>query len=154
MAACLVKPLRSAVLLGALDAALASRERSDRDREPARPPLASAAPALDLQALADLAVVGGQEFIAEVVREFIDDTEQIIAHLHEALSADDLATFRAQAHALCSSAANVGARGLRELCYPWQTLSAAEMDETGGALLQRLHREWARSRAALLERAG
>jgi len=154
MAACLVKPLRSAVLLGALDAALASRERSDRDREPAQPPLASAAPALDLQALADLAVVGGQEFIAEVVREFIDDTEQIIAHLHEALSADDLATFRAQAHALCSSAANVGARGLRELCYPWQTLSAAEMDETGSALLQRLHREWARSRAALLERAG
>lgn len=156
MAACLVKPLRSAALLDALDKVLASRERDQTGRRPMtpRPISTESTPPLDLQALADLAEVGGEAFVAGVVRDFIEDTERIIAQLQAALMADDLTKFRAQAHALCSSATNVGARGLRELCYPWQTLSAAEMDETGPALLQLLRGEWARARAAFLERAG
>jgi two-component system, sensor histidine kinase RpfC len=153
MAACLVKPLRSAALLDALDEALASRERDRRAREPVPWAPPSAARTLDLQALADLAEVGGEVFVAGVVRDFIEDAERTIAHLQEALAADDLAEFRAQAHALCSSAANVGACGLRELCDPWQTISAVELEQTGPSLLQLLRGEWARSRAALLERA-
>ena len=155
MTACLVKPLRSTSLLDALDGALVSgRPTSVAGRLAEQgSPCTSALPALDLVALADLASVGGEGFVSEVLRDFVKDTDQLVTDLEAALLTRDLIVFHARAHALCSSAANIGASGLHQLCLPWHTITASEMERTGEDLLRLLQDEWARSRAALLERA-
>ena len=155
MTACLVKPLRSTSLLDALDGALVSDRRTSVTGRPVEQgsPSTSTPPALDLVALADLASVGGESFVSEVLRDFVKDTDQLVTDLEAALSTGDLIVLHARAHALCSSAANIGASGLHQLCLPWHTITASEMEQTGEDLLRLLQDEWARSRAAILDRA-
>ena len=122
MVACLVNPLRPPALLHALDEALKKHkeDRMERNTPAAQPPgAASAVSALDPYMLSDLADIGGEDFVAQVVRDFIEEAEHLIADLRAASETADSARFRTQAHEICSCAANVGASALHELCRPW-----------------------------------
>lgn len=153
MAACLVKPVRAAELLGAIDETGAGRP----------PPLpqgvtaiaehpgfrAAQPPPVDAQMLADLAALGGAGFVARVVREFVEEAEGTIASLERAATARDIDRFRADAHALCSSGSNVGATALRAVCDPWQHMRPSDLAGAGPELVARLRQEWQRTRDAL-----
>lgn len=65
--------------------------------------------------------------MAEVVEEFLSEAGATVRALSTAAVAGNAASFQAYAHALRSSASNVGAVALSELCVPWQTLSSAEL---------------------------
>jgi two-component system sensor histidine kinase RpfC len=70
--------------------------------------------------------------------------------MRAAAAAGDVAAFRAQAHAMRSSAANFGAVELCRLCLPWQTISGEDLACAGGAYVKRLEAEVSRAEAALL----
>ena len=70
---------------------------------------------LDAYLLAGLEGVGGTHFVSEVAGEFTREAGATIRQMMEAVDEGDAAKFRFNAHALASSAANVGAVGVRRL---------------------------------------
>lgn len=159
MEACLVKPVRPEEMLQALHSAVPDDAAGRPPAEQGGVTLIAAhprfrtapSPVLDLQALADLSTLGGKAFVAQLIGEFLEDAEGVMHELRTAAEAQDIMGFRSHAHALCSGSANLGVRSLRELCDGWQFLPAAELETAGPALLRQLRREWAHTRAALLD---
>ena len=160
MDACLTKPIRPDEMLQALRSAVPAEAEPGRratgqggDVRPitAHPRFRTAAsPTLDLQALGSLATLGGESFVTQLIDDFLQDAETIMRDMRAAAEAQDIVGFRAQAHALCSSSANLGVRSLRELCDGWQFLPAAELESAGPALVRQLRREWSHTRTALV----
>ena len=160
METCLTKPIRPDEMLQALRVAVPA----DADaRRPAfnqgggvsliaaHPRFRTAtSPTLDLQALGSLATLGGEPFVTQLIDDFLQDAETIMHDMRAAAETQDIIGFRAQAHALCSSSANLGVRSLRELCDGWQFLPAAELETAGPALIRQLRREWSQTRTALV----
>jgi two-component system sensor histidine kinase RpfC len=150
MVACLVKPVRTADLLDALAQAMAVRmaepaaSETAAERDARLPP-----PALDLNTLADLHELGGAGFVGMLVEEFKRDGGIVMAQLSAACQDRDVRTFRTRAHSLCSIAANVGARALRDLCLPWKDVSKAILDRDASSMIAQIRQEWARTRQAL-----
>jgi HPt (histidine-containing phosphotransfer) domain-containing protein len=74
---------------------------------------------IDLGALQDFATtVGGDDpdFLADLVRSFLESTDQVLAELREAHQRGDGATLQRAAHTLKSSSAAVSATALADLC--------------------------------------
>ena len=146
MTACLVKPVRTAELLGAIADALPNLPRDipppPRLAEllPFRPTAVSAT--LDFATLADLQSLGGAAFVEQLVEEFREDGGAVLEQLEQAGVARDIKAFRTLAHSLCSIAANVGARSLRDLCVPWKDMSEAALNRDAAALVAAVRREW------------
>ena len=90
-------------------------------------------PLADADTLASLAALGGEDFLRELIDEFLSDTRNLLAELRQSAAARDAIAFRAQAHALRSGSANVGAARLAALCEPWQTISAEQLAAGGRA---------------------
>jgi two-component system sensor histidine kinase RpfC len=152
------KPVDAAALL-ALVAHLTERQSQPQPaRVPAReavvvphPRMSSGKPALDPASLERLRKLDDEDnFLAEVIREFIDDAERLVADMEIAATARDAVTFRDRAHALRSSAAHLGATAIYELCLAWRGIGPAELAVQGRAHTLRLKTEFERLRAALL----
>lgn len=159
MAACLVKPVPPLTLLEAVRTHAVSDEPEVVAAPRARPlhhlPASHGeGTAIDDGALADLDALGGPEFVDSVVGEFLDDAEVLLADLASAAERTDSVAFRAKAHALRSAAANVGARGLCDMCRAAQDTKPAELAATGAQFVARLRTEFAYTRHALLARSG
>ena len=73
----------------------------------------------------------GGEFLAGLVEDFLRDAEQSLRALEAAASVNDVSRFRAEAHALRSGAANVGAKAVWSACRAAETLPAAEVRDAG-----------------------
>jgi two-component system sensor histidine kinase RpfC len=159
MDGCLVKPLEPARLL----AAVATLARPPRDAEPSADPVTAIAvhprfrpappAAVDEEVLADLHALGGAAFVAELVEDFLVEAEDLLHQLVAAATEGDAGRFRADAHALQSSAANLGARALATLCSPWQLLGPDELRAQAAQFAARAGGELERTRRALLTRA-
>lgn len=108
-------------------------------------------PTLDEQAISDLETLGGHDFVVGLINDFVIDAEPLVDELAQAAQDGDVQTFRTQAHALRSAAANIGAKGLFELCLNSQHLRAHELAEQSDSLATRLATELRRVRKALLE---
>lgn len=154
MVACLTKPVSPMVLLEALRA-----HALDRGAGGTVPPLDHDAglgrslepdgAAIDATAVADLHGLGGAEFVRSVISEFLDDAEELLEALALAAARQDAVVFRAKAHALASSAANLGARGVTDVCRRAQGVSPAELSTSGATLVARLRAEVNRARKDL-----
>jgi two-component system sensor histidine kinase RpfC len=160
MDGCATKPIEPARLLALIEEAVPD---SGRQPMPAPQPgegiteLASHPrfrpapnPAVELRALKDLEALGGADFVAGVVEEFIRDGAEVLEALTIAVEAADGQAFRDQAHALRSGAANIGAKGIYEMCLAWRQIDAAELARDGHAHLRRLSAEFERVRHTLL----
>ena len=90
------------------------------------------------------------DFVAEVISDFLGDAEQLVDQLEGAAGRADAATFRDLAHALRSSAAHVGAIALVELCLGWRGIGQAQLVAEGAGYVARLRSEFERLRTALL----
>jgi two-component system, sensor histidine kinase RpfC len=111
-----------------------------------------ASPAIDFDTLKALEKLGGREFVDELFEQFLDDATIALRELAMIAKSGDAVAFREQMHALRSAAANVGARGIYDLCLGWRQIAAAELVSRGESYLDALRREFERARAALQDR--
>ena len=112
---------------------------------------ASAVPSVDERALVELEELGGPAFLAEVIQGFVRDAEVLVQTLGEAAAAGNVTLFRDTVHALRSGAANIGAKGLYDLCLQWRKISLAELNDSGVRHVERLSAELERARSILLK---
>ncbi len=111
---------------------------------------ASAIPAVDERTLAELEALGGAAFLAELIKEFVHDAGLLVETLTDAARDGNVRKFRDTAHALRSGAANIGAKGLYDLCLGWRQITVAELNENGPRHVERLRIELERTQRTLL----
>lgn len=109
-------------------------------------------PTVDESMLRALEDLGGKRFVDELATEFIDDVDEMIEKLKAIVASGDVMAFREQLHALRSAAANLGARGIYELCLKWRLIASEDLAERGEAHLSELGLEVERVRAKLQTR--
>jgi two-component system sensor histidine kinase RpfC len=156
---CLTKPIDPAVLVAAIARLVVGQEGMAAPAPGPAPAVAQidAHPrfrpqsrnTLDQRVLRDLELLGGADFVAEVLAQFLEDAVVILADLAAARQSGDIIAFREQAHALRSSAANVGARGIFEMCLTWRDISTADLEDQGAEIMTRLEVEFDAFRQAV-----
>ncbi|MDO9708552.1 response regulator [Paracraurococcus lichenis] len=137
MDGCLVKPIEPAQLAAAV-AAHAPQRAEAAPLPPAVTPIGShpryrpaAPPALDPTVRAELVALGGARFAQDLTADFLADAREVLRTLETAAAQGDAARFRAAAHALRSSAANIGARGVFALSSAAEAMPAGEVPVAG-----------------------
>jgi two-component system sensor histidine kinase RpfC len=108
--------------------------------------------AVDLQTLKALEGLGGKQFVDELATQFVDDAADILESLGEIMASGDVQAFREQLHALRSAAANVGARGIYEMCLAWRRIEAEDLAGQGEVYLKGLRDEFELVSVALQKR--
>lgn len=156
--ACVTKPIEPARLLKILETVHGTGVSDDKVQETARQVThiashprfkADARNSVDMQTLAELERLGGEEFVHSLVSDFLTDAKDIYAELKSAVETADTARFREQAHALRSAAANIGARDVFKLCSSWQSIGGRELLTHGPRHIETLSNELDRVRSAL-----
>lgn len=107
---------------------------------------------VDRNTLAELETLGGEDFLSDLVDEFIGDAAGVLRALHEAVHNREASAFREQAHALRSGAANIGARGMYEICLSYRNADAQDLAANGAEHMRRLEQEFERVRKTLRQR--
>jgi two-component system sensor histidine kinase RpfC len=116
----------------------------------ARPRNRTATPAaVDLHTLNALESLGGKEFVDELAAQFLDDAADILRDLTEVTASGDVQAFREQVHTLRSAAANIGARGIYEMCLAWRQIAPEDLASRGETHLKTLREEFERVYVAL-----
>jgi two-component system sensor histidine kinase RpfC len=82
------------------------------------------------------------------VRDFLTDAAEVMEALGAALAQGDVVRFRSAAHALRSSAANIGARGVFALATAAEAVGTGELAAAGPRHAAQLAEELERVRAA------
>ncbi len=109
------------------------------------------AQALDLRALRDLENLGGRDFVRDIANQFVADGAAALRSLAHSMQKGDASLFRDQAHALRSSAANVGARGIYTTCLAWREIESDDLAANGHAYLRDLHEQFEEATRFLLQ---
>jgi two-component system sensor histidine kinase RpfC len=159
MDACITKPIEPNRLLEIIATLVPNEGKHAQDAPSsaeiasyptARPRLrAATTSAVDVQTLYALEELGGKDFVDELAAQFIKDGSEVLDLLAEAAASGDLAAFREQLHALRSAAANIGARGIYEMCLGWRHIAPEDFAIRGEAHLKKLNEEFERVRMAL-----
>lgn len=127
-------------------------EASARTPAPAPAPAPVDYPVIDETGLEGLRNLGGQSFVNEIVAQFISEGVLSLHKIGQAIGEANEADYAAHVHALRSSAANVGARRLYNLCLEWRELTPEELAASGSACFARLQGEFAAVEQALNSR--
>jgi hypothetical protein len=109
-------------------------------------------PCIDDATLESLRKLGGEDFVKEVMSQFISEGVLTMFKVAQAVSDGDSVEYGAQVHALRSSAANVGARRLYKLCLEWRELTRDELVASGSSRFVQLQGEFSAAERALRER--
>jgi two-component system sensor histidine kinase/response regulator len=116
-------------------------------------PVSDPDPVLDATVIASLRELGGSddpELLAELVRLFLADVPERLRLLGEAVERSDPRILEREAHALKSSAANLGALGLSALFREIESAGRAKDLARAESLVARSRGEFERVEAALL----
>ena len=160
MDACLTKPIEPEKLFAAIDDVMGGHAPAAQPQPvPTLPDNVTALPqagpaAVDMRVLDRLEALGGNDFLVELIDDFLEDIETVAQELRVAVQKGDAVQFRSNAHAMRSATANIGARGLSDLCQDWQGISAADLVRNGPVHMRRLAAELERVRPILLRRRG
>jgi two-component system sensor histidine kinase RpfC len=143
----LTKPVVAASLLATIDRLTASATENlpfaghnvaDLTRHPGfSGPTASP---VDWAAVDALVELGDRELLRELAQDFIEDAIQLIQGMETASANSNRGQFRADCHALRSSAANVGARAITRLCQA-RVGGSADLAKDGLSFCTRLREE-------------
>ncbi len=157
----LTKPAGARDLLTAIDTAWSSRQpaavpATDETRRVTR--LSShprfrgdAVAAIDWAVIASLrAVAADDEFVVDILHDFLADTEALIGEIAIAVDHRDAQAFREKLHALRGTSGNVGAYGLRRAADEIRGLNPQELALNGAEYVRRFRFELARLREALV----
>ncbi len=110
-----------------------------------------AAAVVDARVMASLRTLGGGDFLREVIDSFRADARPIMERIGAAAAAADSGGFVRGLQALRRSAGPLGGARLCELSASLHEVTAVELRQQGGAIVQRLTAELVRLDAALLE---
>jgi two-component system sensor histidine kinase RpfC len=110
-------------------------------------------PPVDTTVLDDLLNLGGDRaFFEELINDFVVDAQSLVEEMQAmANEKKSAAQFKDRAHALRSSAANVGAMRLHRLLLGVRDLSGAEFESRVAETMQAISDEFARVRAFLVD---
>ncbi len=154
MDACVTKPIEPHRLLAIIDSLLRNAADAPQTALPAgetaahtaerRSKSAATAAAVDVDALNKLESLGGKEFLDDLATQFLDDAADILHDLAKIMAAGDVHGFREQVHALRSAAANIGARGIYEMCLAWRQITPEDLANLGESHLKELREEFER----------
>lgn len=167
MDAHVAKPIRAAALIDMVHAVVATTDDSDiaatvaatakspEDRtlpdNVALLPSARGAdqPAIDTTMIEDLRELSQSDaFVADLVQDYIADSRELMDAVDDAVRHKDYQAFRDAVHSLRSTAANVGATAIYDLCMPWHAMGRDEFMDNGADYLAQLRTEHARVRRA------
>ncbi|MFA7656491.1 ATP-binding protein [Acidithiobacillus thiooxidans] len=100
---------------------------------------------IDESALQGIVDLGGPEFLAEILRDFAQDGEQLLRVIQAALQQEDYPDYQDAIHALKGSSMQMGAHTLLENCLQAEALkpydmSGAEILNISAALQQTFHK--------------
>jgi HPt (histidine-containing phosphotransfer) domain-containing protein len=109
-------------------------------------------PEIDLHTLESLRKLGGDDFVTDVMTQFISEGVLTLFKIAQSINEPNASEYGAHVHALRSSAANVGARRLYKLCLEWRELSETEIVESGAARFLQFQREFSAAERLLTER--
>ncbi len=125
----LTKPIEARKLLEAINSLVAQDEIAASDSMPASKEATVARisdhprykvetqPVIDWPVIRQLIQYGaGDEFVMEIFRDFVADTEELLKSIESAANESDVAAFRNRVHALRSSSGNMGAAVISRLC--------------------------------------
>lgn len=104
---------------------------------------------IDGRALKDLASLGGDDFVREIATQFVADAAGVLNRLNQAVGEMDVESFRDQAHALRSCAANVGAQAIYKICLDLRAIEAKELAVEGAEHVRMLEQRFDEARSAL-----
>jgi two-component system sensor histidine kinase RpfC len=157
---CVVKPVEPATMLALIDV-IVGRSRAEGSANPqtaadqaTRPRQGAAAPPpIEPDVLLRLSTLGGEEFVTEIAESFQSEARARLDDLRDAAERADVAAFRDNAHAICSIAANFGARPLADLCGPFQTISGQALGSHAPTYLRQIEAELDRVADVLARRA-
>jgi two-component system, sensor histidine kinase RpfC len=109
------------------------------------------AAAIDLRALSALESLGGREFADQLAAQFLDDASEILHDLTEEMASGDATAF-SKLYILRNSSANIGARGIYDMCSAWSQVAPETLAVLSETELERLREECGRVCIALRER--
>ncbi|MFC4292233.1 ATP-binding protein [Sphingorhabdus arenilitoris] len=96
-----------------------------------------------------LASIGNMKFVAEMIDSFRQDAEEVITDMQKSVAGGDVDQFRFCAHALKSSANNIGAETLAAIAAKLEKITEGEFHEMASTYLQKVEAELLRVRDAL-----
>jgi two-component system sensor histidine kinase RpfC len=157
----LTKPIKAETLLSAVESLARPRPPSAEPAmldETALPDKVALHPILlrksgdhpvDQAVLDELRHLGdGDEFVATLVRDFIDDAELLLDDVESAVQNCDVTGFDDAIHTLRSAAANVGASAVFKLCLSWRNIGLNQLKAEGRTYITQLRAEFERVRHA------
>jgi two-component system sensor histidine kinase RpfC len=106
---------------------------------------------IDITTIGELEKLGGHDFVAELAGQFVEEGGRIVAELRGAVENRDVFFFRDRLHALRSGAANIGARGLYDMCLELRVLSEPDFLTWGADRVSEMETEFLRVEKSLLE---
>ena len=109
------------------------------------------AAAIDLRTLSALESLGGREFADQLTAQFLDDASKILHDLTDEMASGDASAFR-KLYILRNASANIGARGIYDICSAWSQFAPETLAVLSETELERLRGECGRVCAALRER--
>jgi two-component system sensor histidine kinase RpfC len=128
---CIVKPVEAGRLLDIIAQFTGvAAPYTPQDKAGFAPPAAEQAPqTLSRSVLKELEQLGGLAFTTELAQEFIADAEALLLSLRVAARAGDSVLFQAEAHALSSAAANIGAEAVCAICRQFRRLGLSDQTQ-------------------------
>jgi two-component system sensor histidine kinase RpfC len=159
---CVTKPIEVAELFRIIDG-LVPPQAGDSAPEPidtaglgnivadisAHPRFKSEARAIDATTIEQLRELGGDAFVNDLARVFVDEGERILEEMRASVTAGDHELFRDRMHALRSGAANIGALPLYQLCLSMRGMGAASFAAEGADRARQIEGEFDRVRREL-----
>ncbi len=106
---------------------------------------------IDMQALERLRKIGGEAFLSKIVALFVSHAEPAIKEAANGLKVGDLASVQRAAHALKSSAGNLGAQQLQNLAGKIEQLAEDRNAGELQPLLADLEAAYLRAKARLAQ---
>ena len=104
-----------------------------------------AEPAVEARLLQELRDLGGDDgFFEELIEDFVMDAASLLEEMSKAQRASALIEFKDHAHALRSSAANIGALRLHKMLLDLRDIGKPQLDREGADIVRRLQDEFVR----------
>jgi HPt (histidine-containing phosphotransfer) domain-containing protein len=148
----ITKPVKADVLREVLERCLAAEAQTDETPAPTKPGAGPEESALDHSVLERLRSLQDEDelhLLKELIEMFLEDTEDRLVKLREAVREGDAPGLRHGAHSLRGSSANIGAPTMAQISREIER--AGDSDDLGEAseLLGTLEQEFGRVRPAL-----
>lgn len=113
-----------------------------------------ASDAIDSGTLEKLREIGGEEMVSEVAELFIRDAGARLDALRKAVEDGDAQAAKRLVHSLKGSSANIGAKGMAEICAKLESAAASEDLKSATELREELATEFEGVRSALAAETG